>query len=489
MATERSAELDCKGLSKEDYIQRLIERSHDFLDSDYHPDEWDFNKGTALLKEALDWGSMEAAYLLGIEYLYAGKPYGDIEKAFEYLQISVDSGDDRTKYDVSQHLFTSKKPGSYAKALSYLRQITNKYTDWGSVCNLIGKIFWEGGYGETQNTYDAVLFFKLGASRGNISCCTFLANIYETGHKSYNDDNVCIEEIKLDPNKAYKFYSLGADHGDTSCKLKVAQMKIRGYGTAQDYRNAFFLLWEVALSKLDTNYLALSEFYVSGYLFPKDYISALFWAYFSQNAKHDESTCHYIKGLMEHIDGADIIECQLEVKKFANDLNLVVAGHSSLIMPPEEYYEKHGYRKAKPKPAQPQGKENLATLSQWNVKDASQLTIILNYSDKVITAVFRYQDKKLSFPIQAVFSQTYQQILVEHHRYLKGKRSPIEYRGKGDFCKNGKNKNHYYIEHFNSHLRKLLGADASFLPFEWLGPRKSSSKGLKMHFNLEVFKP
>lgn len=320
---------------------------------------------------------------------------------------------------------------------------------------------------------------------------------YAAGYKPAIKNLIfCYQSILQVHKKAYHYLKIDADEGNCKSQYEVALRKIAGMGTTQDYKGAFYYLWHAAVGFCADKYgdighhyaaqMELSKFYVSGLLFPRDNVPALFWAVLTQNFMYDENNSNYINGLMEQMDKADIIECQQEAYKYADHLDKVAQGHSALIMTPLEYYEKHGYNKVKANPDAPSEKDNPAKMSMWKVPDASQLSITLNYNDKAITAVFRYGNHKQTFPIARVFSKTYQNLLFKYFQFLDGQKAQISYSGH-DLCEDGRNPNHYYVEHFNTHLRKLVGAGSSFKPFIWIGTRGSKAKGLKANFTLKVY--
>lgn len=329
---------------------------------------------------------------------------------------------------------------------------------------------------EAVELYEAA--YKAGERRAIIELKHIFTNIYPN------------------PKKAYYYFKQDANDGNSVSQYEVAMRKIEGKGTSQDYKGAFFYLWKAAAGYHYDLYgyeedfykaqFQLAKFYISGLLFPNDFVCALFWALMSQNITYYESNCAFINDIMKNMEKSDIIECQAEVKKYTDQLELVAQGHSALIITPAEYYDKHGYKKTSPKVEVEPSLDGLANLGTWKVKEAKQLAITLNYNDKVKTAVFRYQGKQLTIPISKAFSSTYQAILVKHYNYIKGENSQISYHGH-DLCKDGKNANHYYVDHFNSHLRKLVGADSAFKPFTWIGTRGSKNKGLKAHIQINVF--
>lgn len=411
----------------EELISKAIKNRDLYLSTDPDTDYY-FCIALDCLREAVDLGSPKAMYLLGMMYKYY------------YLSVWYwDSSND--SWDIPESRPTDQEI-------------------------------------EQDYVYKAVKLFENACSGG---CNNALNELIS--HYCY---------ICPDHQKAYFYLLQSADQGCVSSLIEVATREIEGKGTSQDYLSAFLHLWQAAISSAqdvsgdDINRyfacLALSDFYISNRLFPCDYPSALFWALMSQQVKYDQSTCDYISGLTEKMDRADILECQEEVKEFANDLNLIAAGHSSLIMPPEEYYEKHRFRKDKPKPAQLQKPDNLG--SQFVIDDIAQLTLSYYIKDNNITLICN--GSKKTYKAQTLLNANCLELLTRYNKQDEHNEPLIGYYAADiyDATSAKERSNRQIVSDFNHALRKHFKLGKEVKPFVWIG--KGKNRILRANFTLKV---
>lgn len=493
-----------KELSEDD-VEWLVVNAKLLLD--WNKSEEEYQKGIKMLKEAVNNGSDEAMCLLGKEYEYGFRMTRNLDKAIKLYEQAAELGNADAIYKLAQ-LYHSEIncEDHFTIAMDWLNRDEVAY--YGDAQYLKGLMYWKGE-GVDMDANKAIDCMERAAIFDeHIEANFFLGDLFEFGHRPiYDFDYYDPRYVIADPCRAARYYESAANKGHAESQYSLAKMKLEGRGTSQDYQGAFFLLWGASTSHNlhGRAMFALAEFYLSGLLFPDNINAALFWALSSQNFFHSEESNSFIMCNKDKIKKTEFLKIQKKVLQYRYNRKKACQGKNPYLLPPHLYLKKYGYEDNEPtndteykspepkiiqpaKPEKPVVNDALSELSQWKVTDAKLLTITLNYSDKAPTAVFRYQDKKLSFPVNKVFSTTNQDILVKHNNSIKADGRAISYHGR-DLCNTGKNKNHYYIEHFNSHLRKLLGADVSFKPFTWLGHRGVSDKGLKMHFILEIYRP
>lgn len=115
-----------------------------------------------ILIEQANRGDVEAQYRLGEKYLRAEGVLEDKKKAFKYLELAAEQGDDRAY--VLLGLMYEHDFNNYEKAMIYYKLASDKGNVRGQT--LLGNMY-EFGNGVEPNDEEAIKYYKLAAAQGD----------------------------------------------------------------------------------------------------------------------------------------------------------------------------------------------------------------------------------------------------------------------------------------------------------------------------------
>lgn len=336
--TRKNAESACdsgKCMSSEDSITSLMKEAEELLKIG-NPSH-NKQKGIICLRKAIDMGSSEAMYKLGLEYERGYNIAKNKDKAIELFALSAKANNQTAVTHLSYLYYNDKTiENHFEKALGLI----DLYASWDNYNTdyLIGLMYWNG-YGVDMDADKAIINMTKAAIVGNhIQAAHFLGTLYEYGHEAKNDYyNWDPRQVNPDPCASAKFYEIASNNGHATSKYRLAMMKMEGRGTNIDYYVGFVLLWEAAVEKIGRAQFELAKFYVSDCLFPKDNIAAIFWAMMSQNFEYNPNTNSFIKDLETELPKSTLMKLQQRVSFYKNSLNKVNNGIKDLILPPHLY--------------------------------------------------------------------------------------------------------------------------------------------------------
>ena len=155
----------------------------------------------------------------------------DPDKAFEYAQKAVDTGNE-TALNLMGTFYESGigvEP-DYKKAFEYYAKAAENGVE---IAYLSMGAYYQGGYGVPQDLQKAVECYQLGADAGNMYCLNALAMCYKNG-----------QGVKQDYKKAFELFLEAAYAGNYASEYNVGLAYAEGEGVEQDPKEAkkWFLL-------------------------------------------------------------------------------------------------------------------------------------------------------------------------------------------------------------------------------------------------------
>jgi TPR repeat protein len=137
-----------------------------------------------------------------------------------------------------------------------------------------------------SSNYKAISMFEQAANAGHVKAAYKLGKIYQNG----------LLEIKQNPIKAAKYYTMAADRGNIEAKLNLANMYYDGRGIAQDYKKAKKYYIDSAEFGYLKAQVRLAHMYYNAEGGSKNYTKAFRW--YQEAANRGVKEAQYILGKM-----------------------------------------------------------------------------------------------------------------------------------------------------------------------------------------------
>ncbi|OHS98037.1 hypothetical protein TRFO_35647 [Tritrichomonas foetus] len=152
-------------------------------------------------------GSNQAIY----NYGRMAEKKGNIEKALHSYQRAASNGDELAANDYAVLLLSSESKDNISKALTMLKQTASR--EFGSANYNLGKIYWDGSYGQRRDHEIAVEYFKEAARKHHVNGCFYYAFALSHG-----------DGIKKDIDEALKYFKEAADNNHTIAMVQMARI-------------------------------------------------------------------------------------------------------------------------------------------------------------------------------------------------------------------------------------------------------------------------
>lgn len=357
---------------------------------------------------------------------------------------------------------------------------------------------------------DAMTYIKNAAEQGHYRAALKLAQIYDKGaveNNTYSNIHKAIIYYKLAITNAEPYICCNMKRASVDAQSVISQACyalscIYLYGTDTVVREdlAFKYMKRAAFNGL--YYHMLSEYYINGIGVGANCEEAYIWAliakarsksilaYHNAYSKKIVGEMPSIEKLFEQVkpplDIAQRITLQKEADRRLRIIKmrpLTDEDVSEFINQTiqENFIENHDERKITPASTLP--------FSKWQVQNAKDITIILNYSDHKKTMVIRHKNEdERRFNINELFRENLISLLVWHYLAEKEGKTAITYDGLTVAHKNSTRINHEIVTDFNSRFRELMDqkGNRDFKAFQWIG-RIKSQRSLKAHIKIEVY--
>ena len=214
------------------YLKRAIKAgfsnggdAEDTLGDIYWETEPDKSVAVKWYKRAYDAGTISDGLLVRVGgYCKEQKNYSE---AFEWFSRGADKNFPMCLYFVGcAYVIGEGVDKNFSKAAEYLkRAIETGFSNEGTVEDILGDIYWDGGNGISANRSKAVEWYKKACDAGKSSDGLFIriGDYYRKAEKF---------------SEAFKWYKRGADKNFTYCQMMIAIFYRHGLFVTKDYSEA-----------------------------------------------------------------------------------------------------------------------------------------------------------------------------------------------------------------------------------------------------------
>lgn len=242
----------------------------------------DFENGIKYALQSEKLNDPKGLNLLGTLYLIGKHVQKDVKKAFNYLEIAANAGNNKALCNIgSAYLNGIGVPRNVSKGLEYLDKAAKK--GFISAIYFLGQTYYSGEIVE-KDIKKSIEYFELNAEKNDANSLNSLGYIYSEGRG-----------IEKDYEKAKKYFELSAKQNNTIAFYNLGKMHYKGNGVVKDIYNAISYFEKAASDGHSDALYYLGIIYYNGIdNIEKDHDKAM--KCFMQSAEKNNSNSLYYLG-------------------------------------------------------------------------------------------------------------------------------------------------------------------------------------------------